>query len=377
MISRTSPVPDPCFSLLFPAARAGLEPQHQRRLAAELAGFSAWTDLPAYAEQQRMAPLFYHHARASGLDLPEPVRLQFQGLFLRHQMASRARLRALTEILTACRQADLEVVLLKGAALFCLAYPRPALHPMRDLDLLARPAQARRLHALLLDLGYAPAPHAPGAPRSTRHLPDVRREVDGFQVSIEVHHSLFDPTWRAARPDVNAWIDRSRPFSLDGIPARTLALPDMLWHIYQHMINEEIRLISIADLISIAEQFVSEIDWPRLWRETPAVPRALGLFHALSPLSDALCSLGRIPTHSPAVDLSQDLQGWPRVSARQAREPGAGQLLRRTLLPPEGWLRLYYAAPPERPLAFYRWLAYPLELLRQALFRLIRTHDEP
>ncbi len=364
---------DPRFALLMPAARIEFDPEHQALLVQAAQQFSDWRGFVEYAEHQRMGPLFYHHTRAAGAGLPDEVRLALQGLYLRHQAANRARLNVLAEILPACKQAGLDVVLLKGAALFSLIYPQPALRPMRDLDLLTRPAQAEKLHRLLRDLGYAPVATKAGRPESARHLPELRREMDGFQISIEAHHSLFDPTWRVRPPDIDSRIDRARPFDLNGVPARTLSPEDMLWHIYQHMINEEIRLISIVDLLGIAEFFVAEIDWQRVWREMPAIPKVLGMFHALSPLSETLLAQAGIPAASSAVDFSEDLQGWPRVSITKAREIGAGQLLLRTLYPPTGWLRLYYAVPPPLPLIPYQIITYPLELLRQVGLRLNKS----
>jgi hypothetical protein len=235
---------------------------------------------------------------------------------------------------------------------------------MRDIDLLTRPAQAARLHTLLRTLGFQTSPTLAGKPPSGRHLPELHRQQPGLLVSVEVHDRLFDSTWRARPPNIDEWIDRARPFDLDGTPAYTLSLEDMLWHTYQHMINEEIRLAAVADMVSLCEKFSGEIDWASLHRRYPALPAALALFHALAPLDEGLVQAADLSAARRAVRPGPDRSGWPVMPIRQARAVGLWQFLRAALLPGEWWLRLFFGLGPERALWPYRWLGYPLELLR-------------
>lgn len=256
---------------------------------------------------------------------------------------------------------------MKGAAAAALVYPDAGLRPMRDIDILTRPALAPRLIALLKEIGYLPEAHEAGAPESARHLPALDKDVDGFKVSVEVHDTLFDPIWRMKAPEVETLIETCRPCTWNDQPARTLALEDMLWHTYQHMINEEIRLIGIADMIGLAEKYVDELDWEKIWRFYPAVPRALALFHSLAPLDARLLSAARLPVQSPGAPLGEDLHGWPRISLREARGAGWGTTLRNTFLPSEWWLRLYFGLDGGPAIFPYRWIFYPAEVLRLAL----------
>jgi hypothetical protein len=62
------------------------------------------------------------------------------------------------------------------------------------------------------------------------------------------------------------------PLTIAGVTARTLSYEAMLAHIYQHLrtnlLLDSLRLIWVADLVSLAERFAAEIDWPR--ESTPA-----------------------------------------------------------------------------------------------------------
>lgn len=354
------------LNLLFPAARAGLRPEHGGLLARNLRAVSDWPALAVFAESQHLAPLLMQHTRTAGLALPDEARLALGGLAMRHRLAAQARQSALEEILAAANKAGLEVLLLKGAAAALLAYPQPGLRPMRDLDLLARPGQGLRLQDLLAHLGYRAEPSPLMGP-GHRHLPEMAREVDGFHVAVEVHSELFDRHWTARPPLVSDLFARSRELRLGSVLARVPAYEDLLWHTYQHLINEGLRLVSVADMISLSEQYVTEIDWQRLRRKRPALINALALFHSLSPLAGSLVERAGLAQRLPPAPLAAgDFTGWPRISLAQARALPRGQALRATLSPPEWWLRLYFGLDGRAALSPYRYLRFPLELARFA-----------
>ncbi|HEY9078018.1 MAG TPA: nucleotidyltransferase family protein [Anaerolineaceae bacterium] len=356
----------PSIRLLSLAARARGIPEQYEKLSGAVAGFQHWQDLPVIAEAQRMAPLFYTHSKAAGIKLPEETRLQFQGVVLRHQSANWTRLQSLTEILKACADQRQDVVLLKGAALAWTTYPKPGLRPMRDLDLLAPPGQVGQLERILCDLGYQQAKPDPEAPRSARHHKDWSRQVAGLQVTVEAHHSLFDPTWQVNEPDIDAWFQRSREVKLETATARTLSPEDMLWLTYQHMVNEEMRVIYFSDMISIAEQYANEIDWQRVRKTMPAILACLALLGGIVPIDCKLIQAANLPEVSTPVQVDADLQGWPRISLKQARSMGLPRSLIATLAPSEWWLRLYYGILPGCSIWRARYIDYPLDLVRRA-----------
>ncbi len=340
------------------------------RMKREAGEFQGWEGLARFAEQQRMAPLFYEHARELDLTLPGDVRLQFQGLSLRHELAARARLSALCEILAAAAARGLRPVLLKGAALAQNVYPRPALRPMRDVDLLARPGEAAPLQSLLGELGYRPALPEPGKPVSARHLAELSKSVDGFSVSVEVHERLFDPDWRGPFPSLPDCFAHTRAFPLGELTGESLGPEELLWHVYLHMANEEIRLIGIADLVILAERFAAEIDWTRLQRACPGLLNALSLFHSLAPLGSDLVQAARLSYDPPPAQIGGDLQGWPRIAFGEWRALGLAAFLHQTFFPSEWWLRLHYGIKSGWPIQLYRWGVHPLSVLGLGVSRL-------
>lgn len=75
--------------------------------------------------------------------------------FLRSLPLTLMRHRQLNELLSACGQAGISLIPLKGVWLSETAYDDPAQRPMSDIDLLARSRDYDACHRLLQSLGYA------------------------------------------------------------------------------------------------------------------------------------------------------------------------------------------------------------------------------
>ncbi len=368
------------YRLLALCARAECSAAHYERLAQEAARLPSWQSLPALAEAQGMAPLFYAHLKAAGIQAPPAVRRQLQGLYLRHRHANQVRLRVLREILVAFEAAGIQALVLKGAALVHLVYAEPALRPMSDLDLLVSRADVRRAQALLAELGFdAPLPPGPALPH--RHLPVASLQTEGLLVQVEVHYKLssdyFDhlisrARWRLARRwarDQGAGMTAApRPLALAGQTAHTLSCEDMLGHLCQHLAShvnawESGRLIWMADVVSLAERFAPEIDWELVRRQSPFVLDTLSLLHCSTPLSEQLLSRAGVRVGPAPQGIGVIYQGWPQAVDWRAR--GVGGVLNDTFFPSEWWLRLRYMLGSARPLRFawHRWLRHPLYIL--------------
>jgi hypothetical protein len=178
-----------------------------------------------------------------------------------------------------------EVLVLKGAALAHLVYPQPGLRPMRDLDILVKKPDARRAQRILLAIGFD-APLPPVGELPAKHLLAARRYTGGLLVTVEVHHSLFDTTSRLPSMGFEDLIGSAMSFLFDGKDALTLSHEDMLWHVYQHTIGlpllfRPLRLVGLADIVSIVEKFVNDIDWDVVRRKYPQVLNVLPLLHSL------------------------------------------------------------------------------------------------
>jgi hypothetical protein len=326
----------------------------------------AWGMLPHQAETHGIAPLLYTHLKAASSPAPTEVQRALRGLTLRHRLANRARMAELRLILERLGAAGISVCVLKGAALAHLVYPTPGLRPMRDVDLLVRPSEARWAQRILREMGFS-APPAEGAQLPDKHMAAAQLDEAGFVLSVELHHNLFAATYPLSMT-LNDLTGPPQAFDIDGQPAYALDHADMLWHLCQHMrlssgVFGANRLIWMADVVSYAEHFASEIDWAQLSARYPIVINTLSLLHFLTPLSRKLLASAPIPLGPAPRGVGLDFEGWPRTSIAAQREKGAWGILRDTFAPPEWWLRLYYGLGSAAPLLATRWLRHPWHIL--------------
>lgn len=355
--------------LLANCARLDSGPENEARLAHLAGNVRDWAGLPAQAEAHGLVPLLYSHLQTAGVSLPLPVKRELQALYLRHHHANTVRVAALADILAAFQSAGIEARVLKGAALAHLVYPQPGLRPMRDLDILVKPSEARRAQQILAGLGFvAPLPlHLPD-----KHLPAAARPSEGLSVSVELHHNLFN----AARPASLTLEQLAGPpltFCLSGLTVSTLGCAEMLWHLCEHVayhanIWEPLRLVWVADIVGFAEQFAAQIDWALVRWRYPLVLSTLSLFHFITPLSATLRAQAALNLSVPPAGVGQEFAGWPRVSIPQQRAAGKSyrRILADTFYPPEWWLRLHYRLNAVQPVFRQRWLLHPWRVLTWA-----------
>ena len=361
------------FDVLRGAARLSLNAAAQQRLHEACTGVSDWSGFTALAETHGLAPLLYEHARQHELPIPTPVRRELQGLVLRHEHANRVRLGVLREILQTLASREIPAIVLKGGALAYVLYPRPGLRPMRDLDILIGHDRARESQQVLSELGFSVPTQAP-SPFLERHhhLPNAGLQRDGLFVSVELHVDALSYDVPARLP-----IDRlsaaPQPFSVDGLPARTLGHIDMLHHLWRHNFEPAAttRMISITDLVEYALKFHAAIDWRLLGRRCPGAINALALVHYLTPLPPGLDRL-RPPANTPPPDGIG--RGLRPISHIFKRHRPVFEILRELLRPPPWWLHAHYGIPPERSLRWCRRVTHPLRVaswLRRRLTALL------
>jgi hypothetical protein len=339
-----------------------------------------------------LSPLLYTHLRAAGVSIPATIKQELRSRSMHHLVANRVRARVLCDILSAYEVARIPVLVLKGAALSHIIYPDISLRPMSDLDLLVPASEAHRAQQVLADLGFDVPPPSNSMPHH-RHLAEVTKYVEDTPVTVEIHHKLssdyFDSAFsyiRTALLGRQVKRDQSQtvldgltgppyPFTVGSLAAQTLGHEDALGYLCRHLVSHVNawdfgRLIWMADIVSLAERFVAEIDWGRVRRQSPAVLRTLSLLHFMTPLSDELLTRASIQVGKAPKGIGGEFQGWPQV--RRGRS-----VLRDTLFPSEWWLRLRYNLGSAHALFFYRWIRHPLYIAGQAVRALLERLGWP
>jgi len=159
----------------------------------------------------------------------------------------------MTEVAALCADVGLPVMALKGAARL-LAGELPGGRSIADIDLLAAPRDAARLHELLQSrLGYAAEGNA-----YPHHLAGLTRAGSS---GIEVHVRLT-PT--ALPLDTEIW-NGARQVLLDGHPVELPSATNLLLHTLEHAVrvNWSARY-RLRDVLDVAALYCADVDHGRV-----------------------------------------------------------------------------------------------------------------
>ena len=134
------------FQLLALCAQRPGHPQIAARLLPALAAVPSGIDLVEHAVQHGLAPLLLAHIRKAKAVVAPSVSVRLYAQHAHHVRAAALRRRVVGETVEALTEANIPLLVLKGAALAQLVYDDAARRPMRDVDLLVRRADARRAY---------------------------------------------------------------------------------------------------------------------------------------------------------------------------------------------------------------------------------------
>jgi len=330
----------------------------------------AWDTLVLAAEQHGVAPLLYKHLLEIAFDLPKDQQRTLRSLYQRNRFSARVRNRAIEEILSCCRQEQIESIPVKGIALANHVYDKAEFRPMRDIDILVDKQQLQRAEQLLIKLGYRRAKDH-DIPEDYYHLPPLQQTIDGLPVAIELHHDLLPleesyPRWPLAKS-----LATLLPFRIGSSTAATLNMEDSLYYLYLHgfrapLSYEEFRFIHLADIVTLVERYFDRIDWQEAGRQFKHLLPVLSRFHFITPWRDEIVDSLNLDIDTVPKQSGRPFRGWPLYKMENRPIAGIGSLLYETLLPPQWWMQVYYGQLGgaaywksrcfEHPRAIWRWL---------------------
>ncbi len=307
---------------------------------------SSWEEIVYRAEQHGIASLLYKHLRAIDFKIPKASRRLLQSLYLRNRRSNISRNKAVIEIVKAYRLEGVDVLLVKGIALCNFVYSEIGLRPMRDIDLLVKKSDLKKAEIILLDLGYTPSQnHA--IPHDYYHLVPLEKNIDGLPVGIELHHNLLPfhpqyPLWPIGKSYRTA-----REIEIDETTVRTLSLEDTLHYVYLHgfqapLTYEPYRLMHVADIVSLAEKYLADLNWFQIQRETPTLVNSISCFHYLTPWSEAVSIQLGYDLRKQPWGVGHPFSGWPLRKIKHEKSCNFPALFKETMIPSQWWLQVYY-----------------------------------
>ena len=222
-----------------------------------------WVAMAAIAQEHRLEPLLAEMAPRS---CPPDIAARWQDAARHSALAALAHRRAMLHLAHRLSGYDKPPLFLKGAWFAHHAYARPALRPLRDLDiLLPEDAAVAAWNALQGD-GFTadPGPGANALRRSFHHLPPLTHPEWG---RVEIHMRLWSPATRVPglprEPD-DPWAGHR--VDSDGIASPSPLV--MLAHLAVHTMHSgamDAGPLALTDCDRLCA--VANFDWEEVWRK--------------------------------------------------------------------------------------------------------------
>ena len=206
----------------------------------------------------RMVPKLYRNLQRHGVK--EQLMDRFKGVYRYYLYKNEILMHRIGTLLAAFEEAQIQTMVLKGAALIQLYYKESGLRPMLDADVLVHASQAEQAMELLTKLRWKPVRYE----RPQIRIPILHStpfEDDGGR-QLDLHWHLF---WECfnANDDDDYW-ENAVPIKIGGVQTLALTATDQLLHTCWHGArwNEVPPIRWIADAMAIMS--AEEIDWARL-----------------------------------------------------------------------------------------------------------------
>lgn len=235
-----------------------------------------WERVLDLARSECLAALIYSGLRESHSHVPAEAMSRLKASYLAAVLGHQAWLEPGLEAITgALRAANIEPIVLKGAALAYTSYPHPAQRSMADIDLLVPSADVIRAVPPLIQIGFR---IDPSCAHASHHLPALC-SPDG-QVRVELHHHvILSPNPYAI--DEDEMRSRAARIAAGDSEVTVLSPADALQLVCVHLSYSHrygwLPLRAFVDILAIASNDMRSPDWHLLvdsakrWRTSGAV----------------------------------------------------------------------------------------------------------
>lgn len=215
-------------------------------------------DSPEYAAK-RLFPLVYNNLQKHKFDDESLLKLKkvhretFRDNLLLFQKTE--------QIVQNFRQAGIETILLKGAALSLSYYNSSALRPMADIDLLIKPEDLPKALNLLEKNNWR---LISGSPVLFMDVDPTCQFQDADGGELDLHWQMMRDCWNADKTE-DLWNDAFE-IKIGNTPVKILSPTHQLFHVCWHGVqyNPTPPIRWIADAMTVLRTSQDEINWEKL-----------------------------------------------------------------------------------------------------------------
>jgi hypothetical protein len=233
-------------------------------------------DRITYGESRLLATAF-RPLRRLGVD--DQMLSLARGMYRRSWWENQLALYRASRAIGLLRAAQIEVMVLKGAALSLLHYGDLGARPMEDVDMLVEPRQLRPAIEALAPIGWHPAARegmVAGPLQYAKHLEDG----EGHELDLHAYALM------QSADDRDLWETRV-PVDVMAVPTSAPGPAEQLLHVCVHGLRWDGTTTRwAADAMAILRS--SQIDWDRLVERTQARRLTVTVGHALKWLRESL-----------------------------------------------------------------------------------------
>lgn len=285
-----------------------------------------WAELVTNATALGLAGLILERARRDELAIPPDFDRVLRGAAMAVAAANLHIEHELGRLAHALNQANVDVMVLKGAALNLTVYDRPDLRPMSDLDLLVRPESIETTLEVLKAQGCRRGFDLVRDDFFPRYHYELELTTDSPRpVRIDLHVRPFRPV-RISRtmPDDALWDGANRFHVCAGsvhVPRPELMLIHLAAHAAFHGCS---RLIWLYDIRRLVDRYGPSLDWSIITRNARDWRLTLPVLHALRKTGEwfgAVC-----PAEVNAILLEHPVSWKDRLVLRQAPHDAASPM---------------------------------------------------
>jgi len=176
----------------------------------------------------------------------------------------------LKNILLYFRNLEIDVIVLKGAALAEIIWGNVALRQMEDIDLLVREHDLERVDQMFSELGYISYEDYKSKEwyrNNHHHLAPYYKPDKG--VVIEIHRNIVSPN-KLFNIDIGKMWERAQSIRIDGIDTKMLGPEDLMIHLCLNISYSDLfvgKIRNLMDLSQTIRYYGKHIDWDRIIKE--------------------------------------------------------------------------------------------------------------
>jgi hypothetical protein len=240
-------------------------------------GDDRWRGLIAATLDHGLIGPLYKAALKAG-SAPDHILTSVRTAYLTQAARNLQLTTALTEILRAFAECDIEVAVFKGPALALMVYGQITYREFTDLDLLVRAENIKRARLALNNLGYRQLGEDIETGNAHKDI-QFLRDVDG--AFVELHWALNPPNNRFPLEATGIW-DRFDIVYFQNEPIITLSVEDTLIYLCIHASKHRWTSLKWAfDIAQILTRRAATLNWKRLLQRCTAVGCTRTLFFAV------------------------------------------------------------------------------------------------